>query len=130
MLQQEAMIERVRWICRLDERVVAAMMYSSFAQGEGDGFSDIEFVFFFDDDALADVDQGEWGYAACTANLDGGVLWSAYLSAWDWGKEIMPSLAERHGGVVLPTALFECLDRRLAVVRRRSRSSALPRGMP
>jgi hypothetical protein len=40
MLQQEAMIERTRRVCREDERLAAAMMYGSFAQGEGDGFSD------------------------------------------------------------------------------------------
>ncbi|MDQ3942020.1 MAG: lincosamide nucleotidyltransferase Lnu(F), partial [Actinomycetota bacterium] len=39
MLQQEAMIERTRRVCREDERLAAAMMYGSFAQGEGDGFS-------------------------------------------------------------------------------------------
>jgi lincosamide nucleotidyltransferase len=44
MLQQEAMIERTRRVCREDERLAAAMMYGSFAQGEGDGFSDIERV--------------------------------------------------------------------------------------
>ena len=40
MLQQEAMIERTRRVCREDERLAAAMMYGSFAQGEGDGFSE------------------------------------------------------------------------------------------
>ncbi len=60
MLQQEAMIERVRRVCQEDERLVAAMMYGSFAQGEGDWFSDIEFILFFDDDALEDLDQEEW----------------------------------------------------------------------
>src|SRR5918998_1653948 len=60
MLQQEAMIERVRRVCQEDERLVAAMMYGSFAQGEGDWLSDIEFVLFFDDDALEDLDQEEW----------------------------------------------------------------------
>ena len=39
MLQQEAMIERTHSVCREDERLAAAMMYGSFAQGEGDGFS-------------------------------------------------------------------------------------------
>jgi lincosamide nucleotidyltransferase len=58
MLPQEAMIERVWWLCHLDERLVAAMMYGSFAQSEGDKFSDIEFILFFDD-ALEDVDQEE-----------------------------------------------------------------------
>lgn len=60
MLRQEALIERVRRSCQLDERLVAAMMYGSFAQSEGDEFSDIEFILFFDDDALKDVDQEEW----------------------------------------------------------------------
>ena len=31
------MIERTRRVCREDERLAAAMMYGSFAQGEGDG---------------------------------------------------------------------------------------------
>jgi hypothetical protein len=40
MLQQEAMIERTCSVCREDERLAAAMMYGSFAKGEGDGFSE------------------------------------------------------------------------------------------
>jgi lincosamide nucleotidyltransferase len=60
MLEQEAMIERTRRVCREDERLVAAMMYGSFAQGEGDGFSDIEFILFFEDEELEDLDQEEW----------------------------------------------------------------------
>ncbi len=60
MLPQEVMIERVRAVCREDERLVAAMMYGSFAQGEGDEFSDIEFVLFFRDEVLEDVDGEEW----------------------------------------------------------------------
>jgi lincosamide nucleotidyltransferase len=60
MLQQEAMIERVRYLCRLDERLEAAMMYGSFAQFEGDEFSDIEFILFFYDEVLGDVNQEEW----------------------------------------------------------------------
>lgn len=60
MLQQEAMIERVRRICRADERLAAAMMYGSFAQGEGDEHSDIEFILFFEDEALETLDQEDW----------------------------------------------------------------------
>jgi len=60
MLQQEAMIERTRRVCREDERLAAAMMYGSFAQGEGDGFSDIEFILFFRDEELENLDQEEW----------------------------------------------------------------------
>jgi len=40
MLQQETLIERVRKLCLQDERVVAALMYGSFALGQGDRFSD------------------------------------------------------------------------------------------
>jgi lincosamide nucleotidyltransferase B/F len=60
MLQQEAMIARTRNVCREDERLAAAMMYGSFAQGEGDGFSDIEFILFFRDEELEGLDQEEW----------------------------------------------------------------------
>jgi len=60
MLQQEVMIGRTRRVCQEDERLVAAMMYGSFAQGEGDGFSDIEFILFFEDEKLDDLDQEEW----------------------------------------------------------------------
>ena len=60
MLQQEAMIERTRRVCKDDERLAAAMMYGSFAQGEGDRFSDIEFILFFRDEDLEGVDQKEW----------------------------------------------------------------------
>ena len=60
MLQQEAMIERTRRVCREDERLAAAMMYGSFVQGEGDEFSDIEFILFFEDAALESLDQREW----------------------------------------------------------------------
>jgi lincosamide nucleotidyltransferase len=47
MLPQEAMIERVRELCHRDERLVSALMYGSFAIGEGDRFSEIEFYLFF-----------------------------------------------------------------------------------
>lgn len=43
------MIEAVRACCREDERVLGALMYGSFAKGEGDAHSDIEFWLFFDD---------------------------------------------------------------------------------
>ena len=271
---QRAMIERVRHLCRLDERLAAAMMYGSFAQSEGDEFSDIEFILFFYDEVLDDVNQEEWvariapvelyfvneygngtaifeslirgefhfdkasdierideswketdwfpsleatlvldrtgeltrrlrrivgptlprdtpeqiqilcncyvnwflfgsnllvrgelaraldllgvvqdqllrmtrilerstehwfnpskllekdisrasyaRYVACTANLDESALWSAYLSAWAWGKELMPSLAQEQG-VALPATLLERLDRRLTDASRRHR---------
>jgi lincosamide nucleotidyltransferase len=60
VLPQEAMIERVRELCDQDERVVAALMYGSFAIGEGDRFSDIEFYLFFEDEALGDLKEQAW----------------------------------------------------------------------
>jgi lincosamide nucleotidyltransferase len=60
MLPQEVMIERVREICEKDERVVAALMYGSFAIGEGDRFSDIEFYLFFEDEATEGLWEEEW----------------------------------------------------------------------
>jgi lincosamide nucleotidyltransferase B/F len=60
MLPQQAMIERVRELCHQDERVVSALMYGSFAIGEGDRFSDIEFYLFFDDDASEGLQEEAW----------------------------------------------------------------------
>ena len=60
MLAQRQLIERVRQLCVQDERLVAAMMYGSFAKGSGDAFSDIEFVLFFLDEALVTLDPKEW----------------------------------------------------------------------
>ena len=277
MYQQVAMIERVRELCLADERLEAAMMYGSWARGEGDEHSDIEFVLFFRDEALPEVDQREWvsriapvelyfvnefgngaaifenlvrgefhfdraldipqveswretdtfptldatllldrsarlarhlaalvgpdprrdtpervrflcdsflnwmlfghtvlmrgelarsleilagpvgryllwlarlsegrtehwptpsraletdlspeaymRYAACTATLDPGALRLAYTEAWEWGLELTPPLAARHG-VELPTALIEKLDRRIRGLKAEDRSLA------
>ncbi len=60
MLQQEAIIERVQRVCKANESLAAAMMCGSFAQGEGEGLSDIEFKLFFEDAALENLDQKEW----------------------------------------------------------------------
>ena len=68
MLLQERMIEKVRQVCNEDDRLVAAMMYGSFAQGEGDRYSDIEFDLFFEDDLLPHIDQEEW--VAQVASVD------------------------------------------------------------
>ncbi len=59
MLQQH-MIERVREICRQDDRLVAAVMYGSMAKGTGDRFSDIEFVLFFKDEELTSIEPRVW----------------------------------------------------------------------
>ena len=60
MLPQEVMIERVRELCHRDERVVSALMYGSFALGEGDRFSDIEFYLFFEDEASEGLEEEAW----------------------------------------------------------------------
>jgi lincosamide nucleotidyltransferase len=50
------MIERVRQVCRADERLDAALMYGSFASGSADEHSDIEFWLFFE----REVDPLAW----------------------------------------------------------------------
>jgi lincosamide nucleotidyltransferase len=69
MLLQERMIKKVRQVCNEDDRLVAAMMYGSFAQGEGDRFSDIEFDLFFEDDLLPHIDQEEWVAQVASVNM-------------------------------------------------------------
>ena len=60
MLPQEVMIERVRELCDQDERVVSALMYGSFALGQGDRFSDIEFYLFFAEEASEGLQEEAW----------------------------------------------------------------------
>jgi lincosamide nucleotidyltransferase len=60
MLPQEVMIERVRELCDQDGRLVSALMYGSFALGQGDRFSDIEFYLFFESAALEVLDEEAW----------------------------------------------------------------------
>lgn len=60
MLQQQAMIEKVRLLCERDDSLVSALMYGSFALGEGDEFSDIEFYLFFRDEEVGEVDEETW----------------------------------------------------------------------
>jgi lincosamide nucleotidyltransferase len=54
------MIEKVRELCNQDERLVATLMYGSFALGQGDRFSDIEFYLFFEDEALRSLEEEAW----------------------------------------------------------------------
>jgi lincosamide nucleotidyltransferase B/F len=60
MLPQEDMIERIRQISEGDESVVSALMYGSFALGQGDRFSDIEVYLFFEDGALESLGEEAW----------------------------------------------------------------------
>ena len=59
MLQQK-MIERFREACHEDARIVAALMFGSFAIGEGDAFSDIEFAVFIQDGSFESFEQRSW----------------------------------------------------------------------
>ncbi|NLO33512.1 MAG: lincosamide nucleotidyltransferase Lnu(F) [Candidatus Hydrogenedentes bacterium] len=59
MLQQR-MIERFREACHNDAWVIAALMFGSFATGEGDAFSDIEFAVFIQDDSFESFEQRSW----------------------------------------------------------------------
>ncbi len=60
MYPQERLIARVRDLCRRDSRLDAAMMYGSFAYGEGDAWSDIEFLLFFTDESFVGIDPPAW----------------------------------------------------------------------
>ncbi len=60
MLIQESMIERLCHICHQDQRLVAAMLYGSFSYGEGDQYSDVDCLLFFQDEALTKIDQIAW----------------------------------------------------------------------
>lgn len=59
-MPQLEMIDRVRALCASDDRVVAAWMYGSFAAGEADAYSDIEFLIYLRDEALASFDPVAW----------------------------------------------------------------------
>ena len=69
MLRQEVMIEKVRKLSEQDERVVATLMYGSFALGQGDRLSDIEFYLFFADGALEGLDEEAWVIQIAPADL-------------------------------------------------------------
>jgi lincosamide nucleotidyltransferase len=60
VLVQQRLIARVEQLCRADERLVAALTYGSFVQGEGDAHSDIEFWLFVDPPVEATLDKRAW----------------------------------------------------------------------
>jgi lincosamide nucleotidyltransferase len=57
---QHELIARVREMCHADEDVRAALMYGSFAAGEGDAHSDVEFWLFLSPRARARLDPAAW----------------------------------------------------------------------
>ncbi|MFE1318278.1 hypothetical protein [Kitasatospora phosalacinea] len=60
MLFQEELIARVRRACEADGGLDAALMYGSFAAGEADEHSDVEFWLFFTARRRAEVDPRAW----------------------------------------------------------------------
>ncbi|MCI0397496.1 MAG: nucleotidyltransferase domain-containing protein [Chloroflexi bacterium] len=54
------MIARLRQLCQADERITAAMLYGSFAHGEGEVSSDLDVILYFQEDALPAVDRLAW----------------------------------------------------------------------
>lgn len=60
MLKQLELIERVKAQCISDPKVIAAMMYGSFAKGKGDEYSDIEFVIYIAEEQLAFFEKKSW----------------------------------------------------------------------
>ncbi|MBA2715443.1 MAG: lincosamide nucleotidyltransferase Lnu(F), partial [Rubrobacteraceae bacterium] len=54
-------------------------------------------------------------FRTCTAALDAGQLVRAYRSTWEWSRELVAELSERHG-FELPAALLEKLDRRVRCI--------------
>ncbi|NJP45962.1 nucleotidyltransferase domain-containing protein [Actinacidiphila epipremni] len=66
---QHDLIARVRERCRADGDVRAALMYGSFAAGEGDAHSDVEFWLFLTPAARAALDPAAWCAAVAPVNL-------------------------------------------------------------
>jgi lincosamide nucleotidyltransferase B/F len=60
VLFQEELIGRVREVCASDDGLDAALMYGSFASGEADEHSDIEFWLFFTARRRAEIDPHSW----------------------------------------------------------------------
>lgn len=60
MLPQQQLIARLRAVCDADTRLVAALLYGSWALGEGDEFSDVDAALFFEDAALPAIEPCEW----------------------------------------------------------------------
>lgn len=60
MLPQERLMARVREVAAGDARLDALMMYGSFTRGEGDAYSDVEFLLFFEDGAFDQIEPRAW----------------------------------------------------------------------
>ncbi len=60
MLEQTALLQRVRDVCEADDRLVAVLLAGSLGRGEGDEYSDLDVVLFFRDEAFDQVDIRVW----------------------------------------------------------------------
>jgi lincosamide nucleotidyltransferase len=66
---QHDLIARVREMCHADDRLGAALMYGSFAAGEGDAHSDVEFWLFFAPERRAGIHPAAWCARVAPVNL-------------------------------------------------------------
>ncbi|MGW5355825.1 hypothetical protein ACWERV_35585 [Streptomyces sp. NPDC004031] len=66
---QDHLISRVRELCHADDTIRASLMYGSFAAGEGDEHSDVEFWLFLDPAARAALDPAAWCARVAPVNL-------------------------------------------------------------
>lgn len=69
VLRQHELIARTREVCLRDPGLTAALTYGSFAAGEGDAHSDVEFWLFFAPEGAAGVDPAEWCGRIAPVNL-------------------------------------------------------------
>jgi lincosamide nucleotidyltransferase len=60
VLPQQHLIAQVRELCQADVGLAAALTYGSFAQGQADAYSDIEFWLFFSTGTPKAPDQRAW----------------------------------------------------------------------
>jgi lincosamide nucleotidyltransferase len=123
-LPQDQLIARVRALCRDDVRLDAAMMYGSFVYGEGDAYSDVEFLFFFADEAFPAIEPRAWleqiapvlhlytneyGIAAAIFDYDGDLI----RGEFHFHRVADVTIAQAWPGVIT----FPALDRTLIVDR-------------
>ena len=83
MLRHEWLIAAVRDAAQADRRIVAALMYGSFAKGRGDEHSDVEFYLYVDPESLADLDRRRWLDRIAPVALAYTNEWGTYAVVFD-----------------------------------------------
>lgn len=131
MLFQEELIGRVREKCATDEGLDAALMYGSFAAGEADEHSDIEFWLFFTPQRHAEIDPHSW--CADIAPISYGLLnefgtYVAFFPGLVRGEFHFATVDEIAGVAEWP-ARGAAVERMLMVDRRGALAPVL-RGLP